>query len=132
MNQYTLIPTISYGNITFNSERSSVRSYFGKYKTFTKSKLSENTTDDFGFCHTFYDPSNRLIAIELFPETSLIFDNTDLLKLTAEELVNKIIIRDENADIDTFSILSRKLGICADIEDGLIKSILICTSDYYD
>ncbi|MDR1042614.1 MAG: hypothetical protein LBL54_01765 [Clostridiales Family XIII bacterium] len=132
MKTFVLIPTIKCGEIEFLSNRARVRSLLGTYKTFLKSNTSENTTDDFGYCHAYYDSSNRIIAIEFFPEANLQYNEITLFLLTAKELTKLLESNDRDIQADNYSVLSRKLGICAEIDDDEIKSILVCTADYYD
>ncbi len=54
---------LEFGDVEFGMDRETVRSRLGKYTEFKKSEDSENTTDDFGFCHVYYDSENRLIDI---------------------------------------------------------------------
>ncbi len=130
--KFELVPTIKCGELAFLTERSNVRKLLGKHSTFKKSKLSENTTDDFGFCHVYYNTSNQLIAIEFFPEADLRLYGKKLFSLSAEEFINLMKSYDEAVVIDEYSIFSKALGICAEIDEGEIKSVLVCTADYYD
>lgn len=109
-----------------------MRKLLGKYNTFIKSKYSENSTDDFGFCHVYYNTYNQLIAIEFFPEADLRFNVEKLFSLSAKELANLVKPYDESVVIDEYSVFSKALGICAEIDEGDIKSVLVCTADYYD
>lgn len=129
---FELVPTVKCGELAFLTDRTNIRELLGKYSTFTKSKLSENTTDDFGFFHVYYNASNQLIAIEFFLEVDLQLYGEKLLLLSAEELANLLKSYDEAVVIDEYSILSKALGICAEVDEGEIKSALVCTSDYYE
>ncbi len=128
---FELVPTIKCGELVFLTDRANVRKLLGKHSTFKKSKLSENTTDDFGFCHVYYNTSNQLIAIEFFPEADLRLYENELFLLTAKEMANLLKLHDEAVVVDEYSILSKSLGICAEIDEDDIKSILVCTADYY-
>ena len=63
---FELEPTIKCGELIFLADRANVRKLLGKFSTFIKSKFSENSTDDFGYCHAYYNKSDQLIAIEFF------------------------------------------------------------------
>lgn len=129
---FELVPTIKCGELAFLTDRENVRLLLGKYDTFIKSKYSENSTDDFDFCHAYYNTSNQLIAIEFFPEADLRLYEEKLFMLPVEELENLLKLYDDAVVKDEYSIFSKPLGICAEIYEGDIKSILVCTADYYD
>jgi len=129
--EFILIPTKKCGDIDFYADRKLVRSLLGKYETFTKSKTSVNSCDDFGFCHSYYDKSNRLIALEFFPESVLVLDDISLFVQTPNDLINLLKLKDSNLYVDEYSILSKILGIGIDLTENHINSILVCTHDYY-
>ena len=129
--KFELVPTVKCSELAFLTDRSNVRKLLGKYSTFKKSKLSENTTDNFGFCHVYYNTTNQLIAIEFFPEADLRLYGEKLFLLTAEELANLLKSYDKAVVVDEYSVLSKALGIGAEIDESEIKSILVCTADYY-
>jgi hypothetical protein len=130
--KFELVPTVKCGELAFLTDRANVRLLLGKYNTFIKSKSSENSTDDFGFCHAYYNKSNQLNAIEFFPEADLRFNGEKLFLLPAKELTNLLKSYDEAVVIDEYSVFSKDLGICAEIDEADIKSVLVCTADYYD
>ena len=41
--------------VSFGTKRKAVRAVFGTAKEYKKNKFSETITDDFGFCHVFYN-----------------------------------------------------------------------------
>jgi len=129
---FELVPTVKCGELDFLTDRANVRLLLGKYDTFIKSKSSEKATDDFGFCHVYYNKFDQLIAIEFFPEADLQFSGEKLFLLPAKELVNLVKSYDEKVVIDEYSVFSKDLGISAEIDEGYIKSVLVCTADYYD
>jgi len=49
------IPLKSVNGIKFGMKREEVRKLLGEYEEFKKSVLSTNTTDDFGYCHVYYN-----------------------------------------------------------------------------
>jgi len=130
--KFELVPTVKCGDLIFLTERSNVRLLLGKYNTFKKSKTSENSTDDFGFCHAYYNAYDQLIAIEFFPEADLRFIGEKLFSLSSKELASLLKMFDEKVVIDEYSIFSKALGICAEIDEGDIKSVLVSTADYYE
>lgn len=112
---FEIVPTIKCGELDFLTDRVNVRKLLCKHSTFTKSKSSENSTDDFGFCHVYYNTSNQLIAIEFFLEADLRLYGEKIFWLSAEELANLLKSYDEAVIIDEYYILSKALGICAEI-----------------
>jgi len=132
METFMLVPTERCGDLDFLADRKTVRETLGKHKKFFKSKSSENSTDDFGFCHAFYSPADQLIAIEFFPEAELHYNGQELFELTAAELVKLLTTKDTATTADDYAITSKKLGISAEIDEGEIKSILACRADYFN
>ena len=126
-----LVPTVKCGELDFLADRKTVQETLGKHKKFFKSKSSENSTDDFGVCHAYYNTANQLIAIEFFPEAQVHYSGQELFKLTAAELIRLLKKKDSAATADDYAVLSKKLGISAEIDAGEIKSILVCTADYF-
>jgi hypothetical protein len=129
---FEIVPIVKCGDLIFLTDRANVRLLLGKYNTFKKSKTSENLTDDFEFCHAYYNTFDQLIAIEFFPEADLRFSGEKLFSLSAKELVNMLKTFDEAVVMDEYSIFSKALGICVEIDEGDIKSVLVSTADYYE
>ena len=59
-------PLESVGDVKFGMTREEVRSIFGDAEEFKKDPDDDITTDDFGFCHVFYDEDDRCEAVEIF------------------------------------------------------------------
>ena len=51
----TVVPQEDVGDVSFGMTRDEVRSIFGDYTEFNKTRMSKSTTDDFGFCQVFYN-----------------------------------------------------------------------------
>lgn len=66
MNKHHVVPLEEVDGLKFGADRSEVRIKFGEYTEFKKTPLSSNTTDDFGFCHVYYDENNKMEAVEFF------------------------------------------------------------------
>lgn len=64
-------PHIGIDKIKFGMKRNEVRDILGNSTEFLKSSEDKITTDDFGFCHVFYDEDNRCEAIEIFNENEV-------------------------------------------------------------
>lgn len=65
------IPLEEINGIKFGMKRDEVRKIFGKPKEFKKSKFSKITTDDFGFCHVFYNLNDECEAVEIFEDAEV-------------------------------------------------------------
>lgn len=63
MADIVIIPYEGFESVHFGDKRESVRAKLGKYTEFKKSECSENTTDDFGFCHIFTHQMTKLMLL---------------------------------------------------------------------
>ena len=100
----------------------------GAATEFYKFDDDANTTDDFGFCHVFYDESNECEAIEIFDEAE-VYVNGLLIFPTDFEAAKKAIGDFEQEDDGLISI-SKAIGIYA--PDGHMESILFAKEGYYN
>lgn len=121
------IPLVEVAGIKFGWSRNKVRETLGSAEEFKKSKFSKNTTDNFGFCHVFYDEDNKFEAIELFEECS-VFVNEQLVFPTsvhdAESVLGKM-------EYDGYSYLNANNAIGITAPDGRMESILFGKKGYY-
>lgn len=104
------------------------RRLLGSATEFYKFDDDVNTTDDFGFCHVFYDDNNECEAIEIFDEAE-VYVNELLIFPTDFETAKKAIGDFEQDDEGLISI-SKSIGIYA--PDGDMESILFAKEDYYN
>lgn len=123
-----VIPTVSVNDVTFGMEREKVRSFFGDAVEFYKFDDDENTTDDFGFCHVFYDSDNKCEAIEIFNEAEVYVN--DKLFFPNDFGVAKEIVNDLEEDDEGMISYSTSIGIYA--PDGEMESVLFGKKGYYD
>lgn len=87
MMKFSVNPNEYVGNIKFGQTRDEVRRLLtGFKKEFKKNKYSRNTTDDFGYCHVFYDVENRVNAVEFFEQCNLVYQGENLFEITVDEL----------------------------------------------
>ena len=56
-----VVPLQEVNGVKFGMHRNEVRAILGEAREFKKSKFSKNTTDDFGYCHVFYDTDNQCV-----------------------------------------------------------------------
>lgn len=122
------IPLVEVNGIKFGMKRCDVRKVFGKATEFKKSKFSKTTTDDFGFCHVFYNQNDECEAIEIFDENEVQIDNIKVFPDNADKL--KSILSDIEDDDCGFISKSKSIGVYA--PDGKMESILFGCTGYYD
>lgn len=120
-------PLIEVAGIKFGDTREMVRKVLGEAKEFKKSKFSKNTTDDFGFCHVFYNSDNTCEAIELF-EDAIVYIGEQIIFPTSLEQAKKI-IGDFLKDGDGYTNVEKSIGIYAPNEK--MESILFGADGYY-
>lgn len=114
--------------VSFGMKRAAVREAFGTAKEFRKSKYSKTTTDDFGFCHVFYNANDECEAIEIFDDVEVEVDGTVVFP-TAIESVKKEIpdLLEEDG-----SLISKKFSVGIYAPSGKMESILFGAPGYYD
>lgn len=57
--RFDIVPAVSVNNIPFGASREEVRNALGEYEEFKKDEDDKVTTDDFDFCHVFYDDEDE-------------------------------------------------------------------------
>jgi hypothetical protein len=132
MRIFEIVPNVSCGGISFLSDRKTVRKTLGACTTFKKGITAKNTTDDFGFCHAFYDENDNLKALEFFPEADLRLGDNTLFAMASDSFVDLVKQIDNNADADEYYLVSKSLSIGAEFSGQGIKSILVGCEGYYD
>ena len=115
--------------ISFGISREEVRKYFGNnFEEFKKSKFSKNTTDDYGYCHIFYDKDNKFEAIEFFDEVTIIID--DIIVFPNRIEVIKKVSDDFEKDEESYISKEKSIGIYA--PNDIMESILLGMKVYYE
>lgn len=122
------IPLSEVNGVKFGMKRCDVRKVFGEATEFKKSKFSKTTTDDFGFCHVFYNQSDECEAIEIFDENEVQIDDITVFPDNADKL--KSMLPDTEDDDCGFISKSKSIGVYA--PDGKMESILFGCIGYYD
>ena len=121
-------PNESVGKVKFGMERAEVRSVFpGFKKEFKKNIFSRNTTDEFEYCHVYYDKNDKCNAVELFAGNELIYKNKNLFTLASSDL--KKFFPDVIEEYGSY--ISKKYSVGISFEDGKVDSILVGCKDYY-
>jgi hypothetical protein len=131
VSEIKLIPYNGMEIVKFGDSREVVRKELGNYKEFKKSKFSKNTTDDFRFCHVFYDSENKMEAIEFFPEAQISLNEKQLFSFDYSSL--KKFLKDESIKEDDSGARFPKYGISVYVPDlEHIESIMLYAKSYYD
>jgi len=128
MNTIIAKPLICVDKIKFGMKRSEVRSILGEATEFKKSKFSKTITDDFGFCHVFYNLNDECEAIEIFEETEVQIENVVVFPNGMDKL--KSMLSDLEDDNCGFISKSKSIGVYA--PDGKMESILFGCAGYYE
>ncbi|MFR1842024.1 MAG: hypothetical protein ACLUV3_08530 [Oscillospiraceae bacterium] len=123
-----VIPLAEVNGVKFGMKRCDVRKIFGNATEFKKSKFSKTTTDNFGFCHVFYNKNDECEAIEIFDENEVQIDDIIVFPDNADKL--KSMLPDIEDDDCGFISKSKSIGVYA--PDGKMESILFGCTGYYD
>ena len=129
MLRLTVNPLTSVGPIKLGSTREAVREAAGpEFEEFRKSPSSDNTTDDYGSFHVYYDENDACVAVEVFPETEVLVDGEVVFPTTLDRAMVAIpsLERDDDGLIST----EQSIGVYAPY--GEMESILFGVRGYYD
>ena len=114
--------------VSFGTKRKAVRAVFGTAKEYKKNKFSETTTDDFGFCHVFYNAEDECEAIEVFGDIKVEVDGAVIFPTdveTAKKQLSDLVEEDG-------SLISKKFSVGIYAPSGKMESILFGAPGYYD
>jgi len=121
------------GQIKLGSAREETRKTLGTFKEFRKTKSSKNTTDDFSFCHVFYDEQNKIEAVEFFDSTEFLFKGKNLFSLSLAGLKSFLKSNAIDFEEDDSGLRSDAVGLSVYSPDKeKIETILIYKKGYYD
>lgn len=84
-----VIPLVGVGSVRFGMSRRQVRAIWGDASEFQKTPDSIAATDDYGFCHVYYDEKDCCEAIEVFDDAEVLIDGRKLFPLDADELLER-------------------------------------------
>ena len=114
--------------VSFGTKRKAVRVVFGTAKEYKKNKFSETITDDFGFCHVFYNAEDECEAIEVFGDIKVEVDGAVIFPTdveTAKKQLSDLVEEDG-------SLISKKFSVGIYAPSGKMESILFGAPGYYD
>ena len=118
------------GDIAFGMTRNEVRKVLGDAVTFMKTPDDDSLTDDFGFCHVYYDADDKCEAVEIW-DAEVYIKNTKIYPIDikmAEDVLSDI-FEDIEADDEGFISIDYSIGITAPDEE--MEGILIGKENYY-
>lgn len=125
----TANPLASVGPIKLGATREAVREAAGpEFEEFRKSPSSENTTDDYGSFHVYYDENDTCVAVEVFPEIEVVVDGEVIFPTTLEKAAAAI----PSLECDDDGLLSAEKSIGIYAPYGEMESILFGVRGYYD
>ena len=109
-------------------ERDVVRKLYGEYEEFKKSEYSENTTDDFGSFHVYYDENDKCEAVEIFDDVEVTVNGEKIFPVKIEEAqkIESSLVRDEEGLIS----IEKSIGIYAPDEN--MESVLFGKEGNYE
>lgn len=122
-----VIPLKSVGDVRFGMSRGEVRAVWGDAEEFKKDPDDVVTTDDFGFCHVFYDEDNKCEAVEIF-DAEVFIDGKQVYPIDMDRALELLPDLEED-DIGPISY-ERSIGIYA--PDDEMESILFGRDGYYE
>jgi len=133
MHKFEIIPYNKVGDISFKMKRANVRKLLGEFSEFKKSKSSEKTTDDFKFCHVFYDKEDKVEAVEFFEESGLVYEGKKLFSMSYNELLQFVKEKKFDYNDDDTGVIIEDIGIAAYAPGKRgIESVLVYCKGYYD
>lgn len=121
-------PLVGIDKLKFGMRRHEVRNILGNPTEFLKTNEDKKTTDDFGFCHVFYDEDDRCEAIEIFTENEVYIGDSKVFPTdfaSAKKVVPGFIEDDDG-------LLSYELSIGIYAPDNEMESILFAKKGYYE
>ena len=121
-------PLVGIDKLKFGMKRHEVRSILGNSTEFLKTSEDKITTDDFGFCHVYYDEDDRCEAVEIFNENEVYIENSKVFPTdfsSAKKVIPSFIQDDDG-------LLSYDLSIGIYAPDNEMESILFAKKGYYE
>lgn len=129
MLRLTANPLTSVGPIKLGSTREAVREAAGpEFEEFRKSPSSDNTTDDYGSFHVYYDENDACVAVEVFPETEVLVDGEVVFPTT----LDRAMVASPSLERDDDGLISTEQSIGVYAPYGEMESILFGVRGYYD
>ena len=129
MDKWVFIPLETIGDIKFGMNRIEVRALFkNKYEEFKKTSNSDNTTDDFGDFHVYYDSNNNVEAVEIFENIEVLYEGKVIFPISIDEI--KRIFNDITIEDDYYTHYEKSIGYTT--SDDEVEGVLFGNKDYYN
>lgn len=90
--------------------------------------MSETLTDDYGYCHVYYNKNNECEAVEIFDSVEVFVNDKQIFPISIEQAKN--IIPDFEQDEDGLINYNLSIGIYA--PDDKMDSIIFGEKGYYE
>jgi hypothetical protein len=130
------VPFQGTNRISFGMYRNFIHSLLGNnYKAFLRNEFAEIITEyyyEFGILIE-YDKNYLCEAIEFTNESSIYFDEENLVVMKYSELRNKFDHLLNQVDVDEFGVIYHDLGFGASIfyDTDKIEAVIIFSKEYY-
>jgi len=128
MMKMEVLPLEFVGAIKFGMKRNDVRAIAGTAVEFKKTATSNTLTDDFGYCHVFYNGHEECEAVEVFKDTEVYIGGKLIFPTSLKDA--KSIIEDFKKDGDGLTSVKMSIGIYA--PDNEMESIIFGGKGYYE
>lgn len=128
MLKFNVQPLVEVNGVKFGMSRADVRKQFGEAVEFKKNKFSKTITDDFAFCHVYYDTDDKCEAIEIFKEAEVTVNGKVIFPGTISDAQK--FIKDLEEEKGSYISKSQSIGIYA--PEGEIECILFGNRGYYE
>ena len=109
MKKITIEPLKKVGDIAFGMTRNEVRKVLGDAVTFMKTPDDDSLTDDFGFCHIYYDADDRCEAVEIWDAEVYIKNEIRIIKHIGDDLYESVALCINIEPADEKAIFIKKL-----------------------
>ncbi len=123
----------SVNEIKFGMTRDEIHSFWGETKGFYKGQEDEILTDDYGYCHIYYDSDDLFEAIEFVDnDLEIHYENTILPKKYSAILsFFRNIYDDIEEDENGFISKKGSVGVYIENDEDIVDAILFGKKDYY-
>lgn len=102
------------------------------YKEFQKSAFSENTADNYGAFHVFYNKNNVCEAIEFFSTYAIKIEEHALMHIGRKKIKNILLNLDADIEEDQYGMISKEHSIGISCPMGKVETVLVGVPGYYD
>lgn len=128
MRKWNVEPLICVDKIKFGIHRNTIRLLLEEpCREFKKNELAEVTTDDYGYCHIYYDSENKCVAVEIFSDIQLFIQGNLIfpgrIDNFKEQFSDLVVIGDV--------YISKEYSIGLYAPEGVIESVLVGKQNYY-